>query len=140
MVVHYLHEPKILRPISNLQSSELCQNRVLLAWINQITSYPQTDLVRAKDGKLISMSQSTSQLPYHQFRDLLELLTLSLQTSLLRLDGKEHWDQLEKIIPYIAFQIIQDFVQRIYLLSFLLALQAHLRLNQDLQQCLPITE
>jgi len=135
MVVHYLHEPKTLRPKSNLQSSELYQNGVLLAWINQLTSYPPTDLVRAKDGKLISMNQSTSQLPYHQFRDLLELLILSLQTSLLRLDGKEHWDQLEKIIPNIAFQITQDLLQKIYLLLFLHVQKAHLLPNQGLRQC-----
>lgn len=137
MVVHYLHEPKTLRPISSLQTSELRQEGALLTWINQITSYPTTDLVRLKDGKLISMSQLICPSTCHLFRDLQEHPIPLLQVSLLQVDGKH---QLEKIIPYIAFQIIQDFVQRIYLLSFLLVLQAHLHLNQDLLRYRPITE
>ena len=137
MVVHYPHEPKTLRPISNLQTSELRQEGALLTWINQITSYPQTNLVRLKAGKLISMSQSICPLTCHLFRDLQEHPIPLLQVSLLQADGKH---QLERIIPFIAFQIIQDFLQRIYLLSFLLVLQTHLHLNQDLPRHQSITE
>ena len=139
MVVHCLHEPKTLRPISN-PTSELCQKGALLTWIYQITSYPRMNLIGHMDGKQASMNRLTNLLTCHKFRDLLEIQILSLQTSLLQPDGKGHWDQLEKIIPIIAFQIIPDLLQRIYLLLFLHVQKIHLHPNQELLQCHLITE
>ena len=134
MVVHCLHEPKTLRPISN-PTSELCQKGALLTWIYQMTSYPRMNLIGLTDGRQTSMNRSTNLLTCPKFRDLLEIQILSLQTSLLQPDGKGHWDQLEKIIPNIAFQLIQDLLQKIYLLLFLHVQKAHLLPNQGLRQC-----
>ena len=138
MVVHCLHEPKTLRPILNPTTSELCQKGALLSWINQITSSLQ--IVRLTDGKLTSMNPSTNLLTCPKYRDLLEIQIQSLQISLLQLECKEHWDQLEKIMPIIAFQIIRDLHQRIYLLLFLHVQKTLLHPNQELHQFHLITE
>ena len=139
MVVHCLHEPKTLRPISN-PTSELCQKGALLTWIYQTTSYPRMKLIGLTDGKQTLMNQSTNQLTCPKFRDLQEIQILSLQTSQLQPDGKEHRDQQERIKPIIAFQIIPDLLQRIYLLLFLHVQKIHLHPNQELLQCQLITE